>query len=487
MAVVDRRGSRVSRRMNWKVLLNILVLAILLSAHIYTTVVIHGSRLSNGIGGDGPYYLNAALSIVDGSYFSSSGSVEIVPLYPLWLSLIMHIDPAFIDFSECVIDRGFDCPPSYNLWLYAQAFLGVIGIVLSWFAGWLASRRLMVAHLSALVVLLVDSYSHYNACFCTENLVIPLFAGVNLSLAWLVLRNGGRWKIAAIGTGCGIMLGALILTRPPYEYLLIALLFAAVAWMVWDRSRCLEIAIAAACILIAASLVVTPWITRNYTAGGFVGLTEGYASNILYQRVNYNDMTWREWTAAFLYWSSRGYGRNLATDIFGAETVNRLDFGHPEYFERQNRGPKLLVGVAPEDRLGVLITHIWSDLPKHLAVSVPLAWRGMNRHKFGIYGSPSWGAIFLLAIVVVSQRGTWQNRTVLLALTFCPIVILAIHALISSNIPRYNIGLVTPLSVAAALLIALVIDGVWSRLRRWIPWTRSDQSEPPDTPHDRQP
>ncbi len=409
----------------------------------------------------------------------------------------MHLDPAFTVFSECMAEqwhispheRRFDCPPSYNLWLYAQAFLGVIGITLSWFAGWLASKRLMVAHFSAVVALLADYYSCYNAYFYTENLVIPLFAGVNLCLAWLTLRKRGRrWKTAAVATGCGIMLGALILTRPPHEYLLMALLFGAAAWMIWDRSRRLETAVATTCVLFGALLVVTPWIARNYADRGFVGFTETYAPVILAERVNFNDMTLRQWTAAFLYWSSKGYGRDLATDVFGAETVAPLEWRHPEYFQNQkNRGRELLVGVEPQDRLGVLIAHIWADLPKHLAVSVPLAWRGMNRHKFGIYGSPSWGAIFLLAISVSLVRGTRQNRTVLLALTFCPIIILALNALVSSNVPRYNIGLVTPLSVAAALPIVWVIDGTWNRLRRWTPWTDPRTPNSATHPHDEPP
>ena len=63
-------------------------------------------------------------------------------------------------------------------------------------------------------------------------------------------------------------------------------------------------------------------------------------------------------------------------------------------------------------------------------------------------------------------RGTTEHRSVLAALTFCPAVVLAINALVSVSVSRYNIGLVTPLSVGVALTIAWAIDGVWNRLRR---------------------
>ena len=498
MAVAGRRGFRVSRRMNWKTLFHILVFASLLSGHVYTAVSVHYTGLPAEDYSSQYYYINDAVSIFHGSYFAPTQPVEIAPLYPLWLSTLMHMSPAFANFLECAdenrqatgLEKEAICRSSDNLALYAQAVLGAVGIGLAWLAGWLASGRFMIAHLSAFVALVVDDYAFYNTQFRTESLVIPLFAGVNVCLAWLALRRERKWRTVAVAVGCGVMLGGLILTRPPYEYLLTILPCTALAHMMFqERSRRREIAVAAACILICASLVVTPWIVRNYMDRGFVGFTETYAPEILVQRINFNAMTREQWTAAWLVWSfSRG--RILATELFGSETVAPLIYFHPEFFEKQRTGPELLTGVALKDQLGVLAAHVWSDLPKHMVVSAPLAWRGMNKFRpsawlCGI--TPIWGMILLVAIFVSLARGTRQNRTVLLALTFCPIVILAIHALVSVNTPRYNIGLVTPLSVAAALPIAWVIDGAWNRLRRWIPWTRAHQSEPPDTPPDRQP
>ena len=460
---------------------HILVFAFLLGAHVYTTVVVHAPHWRL-VDPDEFYYINAALLILDGSYFTSMQTVEIVPLYPLWLNMLMHIDPTFADYLERLVDNWHTTGPEKeitsdfghqnNLGLYAQAVLGAVGVGFSWLAGWLASGRFLVAHLSALVALLVDDYAFYNTEFLTENLIIPLFAGVNVCLAWLARGGATMQRTAVVAVGCGLMLGALILTRPPYEYLLAALLFAAVAWMLWHRSRRRETAVATVCILIGAALVVTPWIARNYTIRGFVGLTEAYAPAILAQRINYNAMTREQWAAAWLVWSL-GKGRVLATDAFGPETVAPLIYWHPEYFERQRRGHELLTGVALKDQVGVLMAHIWSDLPRHLAVSVPLAWRGMNKFRpstwlFGI--TPIWGVVLLLAIFVSLARGTHRSRIVLLALTFSPLVILAIHALVSSNVPRYNIGLVTPLSVAVALSIAWATDGTRNKLGRWIPW-----------------
>ena len=490
-----RRGTWVSGRMNWRAFFHVLVFASLLGAHVYTALGVHAT-VSRPTDADEYAYMRAALSVFhgSGSYWLSPpppppnamriwpySSLERRPLYPLWLSMLMHLDPAFTDFLEYLAEESWDSAgvelrlsrlrPD-NLALYIEVLLGAIAIGLAWLAGRLVSGRLMVAHLSGLVALVVDDYAYYNTYLLTDNLVIPLFAGVNVCLAYLV-RGSSRTKgrIAAVAVGCGVLLGALMLTRPPYEYLLLALPLAAVAWIYRDWSRRREIAVATTYILICASLVVMPWIVRNYATRGFVGFTEGYGPLVLSQRINYNDMTWTQWTAAFLYYSSvEGY--ELADKVFGPE-VAPLHHSHPDHFHKRGSwGRELLAGVAPKDQLGFVLARVWSDLPKHLAVSVPLAWRGINKYRpstylFGI--RPIWGVIFALGIFCSLAWGTRRNRTVLLALMFCPVVIFAIHVLVSFNVPRYNIGLVTPFAVGVALPIAWAIDGAWNRLRRWVP------------------
>ena len=169
-----------------------------------------------------------------------------------------------------------------------------------WIAGWLASGRPMAAHLAAMFAVYAQAFVIHGNAHEPENLVVPLLAGVNVCLAWLVLRIR-RAKIRrvkkgtlAVAAACGGLLGALALTRPPYEFLLAALPLAAAAWMLRDRPRRREIAVAAACIAVTASLVVAPWIARNYAQKDFVGFTQGYGSWILAQRLAFNAMTWRE-------------------------------------------------------------------------------------------------------------------------------------------------------------------------------------------------
>ena len=450
-----------------QVLFHALVLMSLLAVQFHSGIV-PSSHMAD-LRGDEPYYVHYALEVFHGSLFTHYQSGKIVPLYPVWLAALMHIDPAFHDFLECAIaNRRLPvaqaeaiCRPLGNIGYHAQAVLGAIGMALVWIAGWITSGRLSVAHLSALIALAAGQYAVDTTSFMTEALVIPLFAGVNVCLAWLLAGGGTLRRNAIVATGCGITLGALILTRPPYEYLLPALLLAVGALIVRDRHRRRAHAVALACILGFASLSVAPWLVHNYRTNGFVGLTSGYGSVVLGQRLAYNEMSGWQWVASFLYWT-HGSDRELFTRWFGHETLRYFDGSH-------ERAAVMARGT---------MARVWDNLPKHLAVSAPLAWRGMQPHdrtggqavlRPSIIPDPWFGIACWLLLIFSLVRGTRRNRRVLLALMFCPTVIVTLNALVSLSYFRYNIGLVTPLSVGAALPIVWFIDSASNGLRRWIP------------------
>ena len=435
---------------------------------------------------DAGWYIGYALSTLHESQLPR-GPAEIVPLYPLWLVMWMHVDPDYRNYLQCLRfnlnywsggkkhrdgDRNL-CEHLRldNVGFYVQALLGAVGTGLVWLAGWLVSGRPTVAHLSAFFAVYAGLWLYQGGnAHVPESLVIPLFAGVNVCLAWLVLsgvRRRARPQTVAVAITCGLLLGALALVRPPYEFLLAALPAAAAAWMLRDRARRREIAAVTAWIMISASLVVAPWLVRNYTEKGFVGFTEGYAASILHERLAFNAMTWRQWLAAFPLWSGRG-GYRSAREWFGPETVAYLSYGRPEYYAWRGieERARMQATVAPEDQLGVALGRMWSDLPKHLAVSLPLAWRGMEQTWVIRYGSALW-----LLVILGFALGSRRNRSVLAALAFCPFFILAVNAVGSTSLPRYSLGLLMPLSVGVALPVAWMVEGAWNGMHRL--WKRA--------------
>ena len=476
MTIADGLRNVPRRRRSWKWFLHALVFLSLIGLQVHQAFE-RGPRDTVDAG----WYIGYALSILHEQRLPP-GTVDIVPLYPLWLTMWMRIDPDYRNYLQCLrFNINYWSEGKYfkdgdknlcrhlrldNVGFYVQALLGAIGTGLVWLAGWLVSGRPMVAHLSAFFAVYAGWWLFQGGnAHVPESLVIPLFAGVNVCLAWLVLsgvRRRARLRTTAVAITCGLLLGALALVRPPYEFLLAAVPAAAAVWMLRDRPRRRAIVVVTAWILVSASLVVTPWLVRNYTEKGFVGFTEGYAPRILHERLAFNAMTWRQWLAAFPLWSGRG-GYRLAREWFGPETVAYLSYGGPEYYAWRGieEHERMLTTVAPEDRLGVALGRMWSDLPKHLAVSLPLAWRGMEQTGVIRYGNALW-----LLVIFSFVLGSRRNRSVLAALAFCPFFILAVNALVSTSLSRYSLGLLMPLSVGVALPVAWAVEGAWSRMRR---------------------
>ena len=484
------RGSSGGGRIRWRTFLHVLVFLSLIGMYVH-----HAVGLGAKDTADARWYIDYALSIADGAPHDTGGA-DILPLYPLWLAGLMRIDPDIRAYLQCLHGnlpywragkryaptRSLDiCRPLDNPAFYIQILLGAASTALVWLAGWVASGRPMVAHLGAFFLVYAERWVHYGGnAHVVESLAIPLFAGFSVCLAWLVCTGIGgkpdrttlRKTIVAV-TG-GLLLGALALTRPPYSYLLAAVPSAAAVWMLRDRPRRREIAAATAWILAGALVFTGPWLMRNYTERGFVGFTNTYGAFILFQRLDYNDMTWRHWIAAFPVWSG-GAGRRLATEWFGKETVRWLVIGNPEKRQRRIQGDHILANVAPEDQLDVVLRHVWADLPKHLAVSVPLAWAGMKQWRGNRipFGHACWLLVFFSLV-----RGTRRSRSAMAALALCPFVILAINALVAQNFPRYDFGLLLPLSVGVALPVVQALDGARNMLGRW---TRGEERPEPRT------
>ena len=472
--------------MKRRTLLHALAVTALLGAYLHSAFVLHYPRPSP----DGFWYITRALALHESGALPDLAGHR--PLHFRWLDLLMRVDPDFAGYLRCLEETvprwpGTDprwaerfggvregketlvaaCRPLANVGIYAQALLGAVGVGLVGLAGWLASRRALVAYLSVLAALLLGGNLYYSFGYATENLVVPLLAGFNVCLAWLALdRRAGARRRAGAALACGLLLGLLVLTRPPYEVLLAFLPPAAAVLALRDRARRRAIGVAAAGVLLGAALFVTPWTVR----GG--GGSTTYAYTTLAYRLTQNDMTWRQWLAAFPFWTGEQAwetepGNDAATRWFGTRATAPLDKRHPDFFLRRwnettrtwkahvERGPLFLSG------------RILAELPKHLAVSVPLAWRGMSAFRSGPFGIGPYAAVVWLLLLFAFARGAPRNRRALAALTFCPAVLLAVQALVTPNSPRFNIGLLLPLSVASALCCAWAIDGAGARLRRW--------------------
>ena len=148
------------------------------------------------------------------------------------------------------------------------------------------------------------------------------------------------WRQPRIATGAlsGVALGLLVLTRAIFQYWLagVAVVWLLGAWLYPDRRRATAPAFAA--LVIAAWTTTFPWLVRNASYAGVLGVSGGDAQ-VLAIRAEYGRMSWPELQGAFAYYvptflgSARDWAMNvLEPPVYG---YARLARDNPEGFYRQ--------------------------------------------------------------------------------------------------------------------------------------------------------
>lgn len=381
----------------------------------------------------------------------------VAPLYPAFLAAVMSVDGRFREAAACAARQ-------YFIDFEATPAVCGVGSTLSWgsiflvqstlaagalFAVWLAARRLGATAAGAWTAMVLAAasgvYGDYAHQFLTEALVLPLGTALMLVLAEMMRRPRARLALLA-----GVLAGVAALVRPTFAYVAYATVAAALLLALTPRARRAAL-IAAGAVALGYALAVAPWMLRNLTVFGDTALTGRYADIILAQRVAYNAMPLDEWLASFVYWMP-DFGDDLGRALFGAETVRRLDWFSPDSYYVLSLGAwrEAFIEAAGgrEQLLGWLLWEkVIGDLPKHLAVTLPLILRGLWVSKyFGLIG-----ALFLIpALVVGLRRRAWPW------LAFCavPLFLLVLHAGVSPSIPRYNLLLIPCMAIATGTALA---------------------------------
>ena len=136
------------------------------------------------------------------------------------------------------------------------AGLGTLMVLFTFLIG----RRVAGVGAGLLAAGLVATYPTYienNAQLLSEPLAGFLLTGGLLAVLWAAERRGLlSWALP------GLAFGALTLTRPEYQAITFA--FAAlVAWRAWRDAGPMRGVAAGAIVVLAAALVVAPWMVRN--------------------------------------------------------------------------------------------------------------------------------------------------------------------------------------------------------------------------------
>jgi hypothetical protein len=101
---------------------------------------------------------------------------------------------------------------------------------------------------------------------------------------------------------------------------------------------------------------------------------------------------------------------------------------------------------------------------RHLAATVPLAWRGM----WCFYGAgvlTILGAAAYASFLFVCLYGAVRKRRDILAVTAVPLLLLVCNAFLSNNLPRFNAPAIPFMVMSMAFALQLLVQRLGSRFK----------------------
>ena len=425
-------------------------------------------------------YINLAYSLyAHGVYgFSSHPDVApepngaVGPFYPAFLAAMMHIDPTLPPKLRChrlrhITQDKRPCDSNFGVVKWVQLAFAGLGMVAVWLIAKTISQRTGVAGLAVVLCLASGEPTKFANHFLTEAIYLPLSI-VFLALCVWAMRNPRALPFAVVGA----VLACIALTRPSFYYfffLSFPLIVIAAKIQPSLRNETLVQAFKALGIpLLTYALVfgvlTGSWIARNAQVIGVSSISVGYSARTLATRLSYNEMTAREYAAGWLYWFP-DFGDKAAIFVFGEETIERLRFESPRGFygfgttqvmnevqaETQTTASFLSSKEGGVQTSWLINEKIIRDLPVHIATTLLMAWRGVFIGKY-------FGVLGLISIMLFIARPPTPYPHNLALLIALGLLMLGFNAFFTLNIPRYNLFLMMPMSIASAWALARGTD-----------------------------
>ncbi|MCP5201769.1 MAG: hypothetical protein H6977_17365 [Gammaproteobacteria bacterium] len=430
------------------------------------------------------FYLAHALAFHDHGRFAmvaADGSLRpalAAPLYPALLAASMRADAGFAARARCWVGAPASAS-SCGVGFGAAGWVAIAAMGLCVGLAFLAGARLIggapAGVATALLFWLSGVPQEYASSLLTEVVTVPLVMAGSLLLA-LAPRGRRMWPAMA---AAGVSIGLAALGRPSYFYgglALAAVLPGLLWWLGRSQGGQRRPRAAGLAFLVGFLVAAGPWKAHEHSAAEDEARMQGYAVHTLVYRTAYNAMTPTQYAAAWIYWLP-DFGDSLARRLFGRQTAESLSFGAPdgfytrgarELFEEIRRATGVTVHLhssgeptagRPSPMRYVLEHKVLGELPRYLATTAVLLWRGAFPGKLvGLAG-----LVALVAMAWRSREREFRQALTLLALPAASFALL--HAAISINIPRYNIPLLLPYTVA----IAAAGQALLSRRRRRSP------------------
>ncbi len=383
------------------------------------------------------------------------------PLTALELAVAMALDPVTRESLLCLAanpDAGDTCPLAYP----GLKALHVVEISIFLLALWWITKRLTgnaaVAWLAVALALACRDLTFDAGRVLTE----PSFlACIGLTLAaWLAVWDDPQSRLKA--ALLGVALAATILVKPAFQILLpLGLIMLAATLVLQKDPRPARVAAAAGSFLIVCLAGIVPFYLYFSLCCGTASLSAPHLLEAaLSHRVAYNAMDMREWLAGWIYFLP-DFGDTLTPALFPDVDPIRLGWDANSYYVygRDVLHAEMRALTRPEPATSQLIeTYVLGDPLWHSATSALLFWRGLFVGKL-------WGLVALPVLLAYPILKAAPNRLAFVMLCLPILAIAAIQSVISVSIPRYNIALILPMSLAVSWTALALASGFYRRFR----------------------
>ncbi len=384
------------------------------------------------------------------------------PGYPVFLAALMVFDAGFASLgAKCVTHKTKECEGVFMVARQANTLLMVASALLVWGAVWRLVRQPIVAHVALFLLIGNVELHEFNTFLISDPLA--LFMSAFLSLMLVVGYDTGRPLAAA---AAGLVLGLLVLTKG--AFMLLALpIGAALLLRLWrNKAEARQHWLCFAVFVLVHGAVVGAWIARNEIALGHAVLIQR-GGHVLAHRVELNTMTAQEYGTAFVWWT-RGFGDNLARRWLPEEAYRRFELHRADgfYNAAQAKWEALLQEeraggaddrVAERRATGRMIGEILEHAPKNILTTLPIAYRGLSVDAFAILTVP---ALIVLSIAAARRVPAFYWFALPGLYNF------GVHALVTLNLPRFNIPTLPTLAAAGSIVIWWIIARRRVRTRR---------------------
>ncbi len=418
---------------------------------------------------DANSYMRMAYHIYHNHTVSSSKKITAKPNarrepgFPLYLSSMMMFSSKLANAELKTLTK-----PEGALFKFRNCQIPIIiGIALgAWILTYLITRKLILSYLAMVMAGFGNSLLVLSNEIKREHFMAFLLLIVAIFLFSAIQTKHKKYFVLL-----GFSLAALVLTNAIFQYFLyililyLALLFRAGQFQKKQFWVCLSL------MLVCYFVPVGGWMIRNYTHFDRFYISDR-AGGVLVIRAEYNKMSTEDYWASFSWWMPDPYFQGKVGEKMNKERKHlMLHRSNPTGHYRMAKSQKNFIkqgetfsSAAQKDKTlqKRAMMEIMKHPFKHIAMTIPFAWRGMFVEQGYIAHAPF--SILLRSTILVSllyfvsffylfimsfRRKQWPIFSISLLCMY----LYGINVFFTHSLPRYNQPLIPVL--AAMIPIAM--------------------------------